>query len=263
MSTIADLLAKLHAASTTAGKKQRDDLTCGGKIAEGKTAPLVLQWTVEPREDFIATAQLHLWETVCKTYQVCRINSIGRPTIDYGAQLRTPSGWDIFEANPKLGRGYPCYYKTLDGALQSVENHLRKTHNTEVQSNRKDVIERAIVLDLHESRPRATEEDKSPKQYIKDKSKPLQHHRTATKITALQAAIKVLEEEQRALSAKELIDRMVQRGYWQSPGGTTPWATLSSAIGVDMRRNGTASRFIKPSAGLFALKDTDTNTNES
>ena len=50
------------------------------------------------------------------------------------------------------------------------------------------------------------------------------------KVSALDAAAKVLAEEGRPMTCKELITAMAAKGYWTSPGGQTPDATLYSAI---------------------------------
>jgi hypothetical protein len=76
----------------------------------------------------------------------------------------------------------------------------------------------------------------------------------ASKLSALDAAAKVLAEEGRPMSAKELIEAMAVKGYWHSPSGATPWATLSAAMGTEINKKGTASRFAKPEPGKFALR---------
>src|SRR5262249_13533259 len=50
------------------------------------------------------------------------------------------------------------------------------------------------------------------------------------KFSALDAAAKVLEESGQPMTCQEMIDAMAQQGYWSSPGGRTPAATLYSAI---------------------------------
>jgi hypothetical protein len=74
------------------------------------------------------------------------------------------------------------------------------------------------------------------------------------KMSALDAAAKVLAEEGRPMTAKELIEAMATKGYWTSPGGKTPEATLSAALGTEINKKGDASRFVKPAPGKFALR---------
>jgi hypothetical protein len=77
---------------------------------------------------------------------------------------------------------------------------------------------------------------------------------TSGKMSALDAAAKVLAEEGRPMSAKELIEAMATKGYWHSPSGATPWATLAAALGTEINKKGAASRFAKPEPGKFALR---------
>lgn len=50
------------------------------------------------------------------------------------------------------------------------------------------------------------------------------------KAGALDAAAKVLEESGESMSTKEMIEEMAAKGYWKSPGGKTPSATLYTAV---------------------------------
>ncbi len=50
------------------------------------------------------------------------------------------------------------------------------------------------------------------------------------KTSCLDAAAKVLAEEGRPMTCQEMIEAMAAKGYWTSPGGKTPSATLYSAI---------------------------------
>jgi HB1, ASXL, restriction endonuclease HTH domain len=74
------------------------------------------------------------------------------------------------------------------------------------------------------------------------------------KPSALDAAAKVLGEEARPMGCQELIGAMAGKGYWTSPGGKTPAATLYSALLREMDTKGEASRFTKVGKGMFALR---------
>src|SRR5579884_3000386 len=52
----------------------------------------------------------------------------------------------------------------------------------------------------------------------------------AKKLSALDAAAKVLGEAGAPMNCKEMIEAMATKGYWTSPGGKTPHATLYAAI---------------------------------
>lgn len=76
----------------------------------------------------------------------------------------------------------------------------------------------------------------------------------AQKLSALDAAAKVLAEKRTSMTTIELIEVMAKKGYWASPNGLTPAATLYAAILREINAKGTASRFAKTERGKFALK---------
>jgi hypothetical protein len=87
---------------------------------------------------------------------------------------------------------------------------------------------------------------------------PIKPKRVATKtdgqetkrLSALAAAHKVLCEATEPLSVQQMIEAMTSKGYWTSPGGKTPHATLYSAILRELAK-GEASRFVKTERGRF------------
>jgi hypothetical protein len=76
------------------------------------------------------------------------------------------------------------------------------------------------------------------------------------KVSALDAAAQVLSEEGRPMTCKELIAAMAAKGYWTSPSGRTPDATLYSAILRELGTKGTDARFTKSERGKFARRPT-------
>jgi hypothetical protein len=72
------------------------------------------------------------------------------------------------------------------------------------------------------------------------------------KLSALDAAAKVLSEAGEPMNAKEMVEAMAAKGYWKSPGGKTPHATLYSAITREINAKGKDSRFKKTDRGKFA-----------
>jgi hypothetical protein len=72
------------------------------------------------------------------------------------------------------------------------------------------------------------------------------------KVSALDAAAKVLGETGQPMTCQEMIDAMSKKGYWTSPGGRTPSATLYSAILRELKVKGAESRFKKTDRGKFA-----------
>ncbi len=71
-------------------------------------------------------------------------------------------------------------------------------------------------------------------------------------MSALDAAAKVLSEEGASMTTGEMIEAMAKKGYWTSPGGKTPAATLYSAILREITTKGKESRFTKTERGQFA-----------
>jgi HB1, ASXL, restriction endonuclease HTH domain len=75
-----------------------------------------------------------------------------------------------------------------------------------------------------------------------------------TKLSALDAAAKVLGESGQAMSCAELIAAMAAQGYWRSPKGRTPAGTLYSALLRELQTQGANARFVKAARGQFKLK---------
>jgi hypothetical protein len=74
------------------------------------------------------------------------------------------------------------------------------------------------------------------------------------KLSALDAAAKVLGEAKEPMNTKQMVEQMAAKGYWTSPGGKTPHATLYSAILREIQVKGADSRFKKSERGMFTLK---------
>jgi hypothetical protein len=78
------------------------------------------------------------------------------------------------------------------------------------------------------------------------------------KLSALDAAAKVLAETGQPMTCQELITAMAAKGYWSSPAGKTPAATLYSALLREATTKGDQSRFLKTERGKFGLRSTPT-----
>jgi hypothetical protein len=85
-------------------------------------------------------------------------------------------------------------------------------------------------------------------------SDPAQAAPTASpaKLTALEAAARVLSERRQAMTCPELIAAMAAQGYWTSPAGKTPQATLRAALLREIQRKQDQSRFRKTERGKFS-----------
>ena len=73
------------------------------------------------------------------------------------------------------------------------------------------------------------------------------------KLSALAAAAKVLAETGQAMTCKQLIAAMAAQGYWTSPAGKTPQATLYAALTREIQTKKDQARFRKSGRGTFAL----------
>jgi hypothetical protein len=91
---------------------------------------------------------------------------------------------------------------------------------------------------------------KSPKKGKSKKTKEVGAE--AKKLSAIDAAAKVLAETGQPMGCKEMIEAMAQKGYWSSPGGKTPASTLYSGITKEIATKGKESRFKKTDRGRFA-----------
>jgi hypothetical protein len=83
------------------------------------------------------------------------------------------------------------------------------------------------------------------------RNKPKRDEDTPKKLSALSAAAQVLGESDEPLSVKQMVEQMSEKGYWSSPGGKTPHATLYSAILREISAKGELSRFVKTDRGRF------------
>jgi HB1, ASXL, restriction endonuclease HTH domain len=73
------------------------------------------------------------------------------------------------------------------------------------------------------------------------------------KLSAIDAAAKVLTEAGGPMDCQTMIKTMAEKGYWSSPGGKTPAATLYSAILRELQTKGNDSRFKKTERGKFGV----------
>jgi hypothetical protein len=97
----------------------------------------------------------------------------------------------------------------------------------------------------------AGQDDKAaskPKKTAKAKTQ----DKSEKKVSALDAAAKVLAETGEPMNCQEMIKAMAEKGYWSSPGGKTPAATLYAAIAREIKLKGRESRFVKAHKGKFA-----------
>jgi hypothetical protein len=73
------------------------------------------------------------------------------------------------------------------------------------------------------------------------------------RLSALDAAAKVLAETGQSMRCTELIAAMTAKGYWTSPAGKTPASTLYAALLRELRTKQDQARFRKTERGKFGL----------
>ncbi len=74
-------------------------------------------------------------------------------------------------------------------------------------------------------------------------------------VSALQAARLILEQAGTPLHYGEITKRILDQGLWHTEG-KTPDESVNARLAVDIKSNGTASLFIRPSPGHYALNPT-------
>ena len=97
----------------------------------------------------------------------------------------------------------------------------------------------------------------NPKAGKKEKPAAIAFAKPDKPLSALDAAIKVLYEAGAPMNCKQMIETMVERGYWKPGQGKTPVNTLHAAISKEIKVKGPKSRFEKSGRGLFAIRNTE------
>lgn len=115
-----------------------------------------LEWEVDPQLDLSwDTSKVDFWITKCGRYRVARIESTltsSKEQIKFGVEQKVnwrerQVGWDLIE-HTKDGVTYPKYYKSLQAAIEAVEEfHYRET-GEEAISNAATVVAKAKELGL-------------------------------------------------------------------------------------------------------------------
>jgi hypothetical protein len=126
----------------------------------------------------------------------------------------------------------------------------KKTTKTN-KSKKAGKVEAAPAIEQTEVAPATTGE---PPAKTKAKKAKAPKEPKAKKPSALDAALRVLQEAGQPMTCPEMIAAMATKAYWSSPGGKTPAATLYSAILRETQIKGDASRFLKTERGKFAAR---------
>ena len=95
---------------------------------------------------------------------------------------------------------------------------------------------------------------KAPKAKAAKPAKATKAKKADGKMSAIDAAAKVLASASEPMTTKELIEAMAAKGLWSSPNGATPDRTLYSALLREINTKGSDARFVKAERGKFAAK---------
>jgi len=146
----------------------------------------------------------------------------------------------------------------LDRPMEDVEftEPDGRTRHFQSRGTRTTSWTPAAVVDVVSFEPLEIEEPSMSKKTAKTKKT---HEKPSPKkpaegrvMSCLEAAAKVLGEKKQPMTTAAMIEAMAAKGYWTSPGGKTPAATLYSAILRELGK-GKESRFKKVDRGQFAL----------
>src|ERR1700731_2436106 len=96
--------------------------------------------------------------------------------------------------------------------------------------------------------------DSSAGRRSKKAKQPAKAKEARAKLSALDAAAKLLQEAGQPMNCQDMISAMAAKGYWNSPAGKTPAATLYSAIAREITTKGTQARFQKTGPGQFVYQ---------
>ena len=106
---------------------------------------------------------------------------------------------------------------------------------------------------LSEGEPAKKTPAKGGKKSVPAKAKAKAAKKAEGRMSQLDAAAKVLAEAAGPMSTKEMVEQMAAKGYWKSPGGKTPHATLYSSLLREHQKKAEQSRFKKVDRGRFTL----------
>lgn len=71
-------------------------------------------------------------------------------------------------------------------------------------------------------------------------------------MNAIDAAFEVLRDAGKPMKCREITDLILTQKLWQTKG-KTPWNTVNAKLAVDVRDQGSASRFVRKGPGVYAL----------
>ena len=142
-------------------------------------------------------------------------------------------------------------------AKKTSQNHLGCSLQTRTRDEQRRTVRQADYEDARKAdqavvNGTATPTTALPEAQPKKPGKAPKAESKSKKVSALDAAAKVLGEQGKPMNCQELIEEMSRKKYWSSPNGATPHATLYAAIAREIKVKGKDARFQKMERGMFA-----------
>ena len=109
------------------------------------------------------------------------------------------------------------------------------------------------MLSTKTSSTKDTKKAAKPAANVNAATKPTTKPAATGKLSQIAAAECVLTEANEPMTCKAMVETMTSNGYWSSPGGKTPEATLYASLLRQIRDKGADATFQKTGRGLFAL----------
>jgi hypothetical protein len=197
-----------------------------------------------------------------EVYRVVRtipqVEAAGRAR--YVPMYRNGSGWISIEADR---HGHCRGYQSLAKAIDELESYHRARTGTRVlKTNAAEIVLAAqnqgidLIEEIEDmaTKTKATDSTKATKS-TKGSDGTKKTKTEGGGMSCLDAAAKVLKAVKEPMNCQEMIKAMADKGYWSSPNGLTPHATLYSAILRELKTKGAEARFKKAERGKFAATE--------
>ena len=164
-------------------------------------------------------------------------------------ELETPPATAEQTSTTDMPGAEPAPEQPRDSATEPVPLAPEQAVMMEVPTAELATVQELPYASSADSGTESTSASDKPKRQRKAAAAPKEK-----KVSALDAAARVLAEENRPMTCQEMIEVMAARGYWASPNGATPAATLYSALLREITTKADAARFVKTERGKFALQ---------
>lgn len=135
-----------------------------------------------------------------------------------------------------------------DGVESATKNE------TEAQS----IVEQVVEEDSKESEKISKKKGKERKKRVSRVKRVKQMKESKNGeggMSMMDAAVQVLSKSKNPMSCKEIIEAAEEKGYWKSPAGKTPWASLSTGMRREIRDKKKDARFSFVGRGKFSIKN--------